>query len=58
MKRVAEMKRIAVVMPIAVLDVGTVFTLQSFAPDEVNGVPYWLRRVNGKTQTLTFYGSD
>ncbi len=32
--------------------------LYEFTADEVNGVPYWSRRLNGRTQTPTFYGSD
>ncbi|HUI29860.1 MAG TPA: caspase family protein [Candidatus Acidoferrales bacterium] len=32
--------------------------LYEFTADEVNGVPYWSRRLNSKTQTPTFYGSD
>lgn len=32
--------------------------LYELAADEVNGVPYWSRRLNSKTQTPTFYGSD
>ncbi len=29
-----------------------------FTADEIQGVPYWSRRLNSKTQTPTFYGSD
>ncbi len=32
--------------------------LYEFTADEVNGVPYYSRRLNSKTQTPTFYGSD
>jgi len=32
--------------------------LYEFTADEVNGVPYWSRRLNGRTQTPIFYGSD
>jgi hypothetical protein len=32
--------------------------LYEFTADEVNGVPYWSRRLNSKTQTPTFYGND
>ncbi len=32
--------------------------LYEFTADEVNGVPHWSRRLNSKTQTPTFYGSD
>ncbi len=29
-----------------------------FVDDDVNGVPYWSRRLNGRTQTPTFFGSN
>lgn len=29
-----------------------------FVDNDVNGVPYWSRRLNGRTQTPTFYGSN
>lgn len=40
---------------------GTITTeeLYQFTADEVNGVPYWSRRLNpGRTQTPSFYGND
>lgn len=30
----------------------------NYVNDDVNGVPYWSRRLNGRTQTPTFYGSN
>ncbi len=30
----------------------------SFVDNGVNGVPYWSRRLNGRTQTPTFYGTN
>ncbi len=39
-------------------DTITARELYEFTADEVNGVPYWSRRLNGRTQTPTFYGSD
>lgn len=29
-----------------------------FVDDDVNGVPYWSRRLNGRTQTPTFFGTN
>ncbi|OIO20381.1 MAG: hypothetical protein AUJ54_05520 [Ignavibacteria bacterium CG1_02_37_35] len=32
--------------------------LYQYTADEVNGVPYWARRINQRTQTPTFFGED
>ena len=32
--------------------------LHQYTADEVNGVPYWARRINQRTQTPTFFGED
>lgn len=32
--------------------------IYEFTADEVNGVPYWARRLNGKAQNPDFYGVD
>ncbi len=32
--------------------------IYDYTADEVNGVPYWARRINGRTQTPTIYGKD
>jgi len=32
--------------------------LYQYTADEVNGVPYWARRINQRTQTPTYWGDD
>ncbi|MFC2094549.1 caspase family protein [Bacteroidota bacterium] len=42
-------------------DKNTIITtseLYQYVADEVNGVPYWSRRISGRTQTPTFIGTD
>ncbi len=39
-------------------DIITTEELYQFTADEVNGVPDWSRRLNGRTQTPTFIGND
>ncbi len=40
------------------LDTVTAKEIFNYVDDDVDGVPYWSRRLNGRTQTPTFYGSD
>ncbi len=40
------------------LDTVTARLVFKYLDDDVDGVPYWSRRLNGRTQTPTFYGSD
>ena len=40
------------------LDSVTAKEIFNYVDDDVSGVPYWSRRLNGRTQTPTFFGSD
>ena len=42
-------------------DKNTIITtneLYQYVADEVNGVPYWSRRISGRTQTPTYIGNE